>query len=614
MRKEISSELESETNTQHETPQETHSFVQPYTIAMDLPPLSSYVMQLSASHKQAIQLMLDLKQDHIFARWEENQLSRVRAFCDQVLLLDQKYPGGLAGYQKNAIRLLKDSRDGVNPLDGYSPEVPTGDRLQTASPEFYSAEEAGMDFAMKGAAFVLVAGGLGERLGYNGIKISLPIDLITEKTFIQYYVEYILAFQDRCEAVGGFLPLVIMTSGDTHDATVALLKEHNNFGMREDQITIIKQEQVPSIANNDCHFVSSESDPYRLETKPHGHGDVHSLLYIEGIISRWKKEGRDWVIFFQDTNALVFKCIPAALGTSYLRKFDSNSITVPRTAKEAVGGIVKLVKADGSSMTCNVEYNQLEPMLKNSGFPQGDVADVTGFSPYPGNINVLIFNINSYHEALQKTNGQVPEFVNPKYSNPEKTIFTKPTRLECMMQDFTRLFQSNSKVGFTMFDRWLCFSPVKNNPADAAKKIQSNLPPESASSCESDLFTTNIRLIRLAGVLIEEQPPAFYLGIPVRLNPKIHLAPGFAATIGEVVSRFHGGNITARSTLILDGDIDIQNLVLDGTLIAKANLGTSMEIKYVSFFSLFHIFNFGAVLYFFDTCSISIPFTERNSM
>lgn len=80
-------------------------------------------------------------------------------------------------------------------------QVPTGDRLQTASPEFYSAEEAGMDFAMKGAAFVLVAGGLGERLGYNGIKISLPIDLITEKTFIQYYVEYILAFQDRCEGL-----------------------------------------------------------------------------------------------------------------------------------------------------------------------------------------------------------------------------------------------------------------------------------------------------------------------------------------------------------------------------------------------------------------------------
>ena len=28
----------------------------------------------------------------------------------------------------------------------------------------------------------------------------------------------------------------------------------------------------------------------------------------------------------------------------------------------------------------------------------------------------------------------MPEFVNPKYANEERTIFKKPTRLECMMQ------------------------------------------------------------------------------------------------------------------------------------------------------------------------------------
>ena len=47
---------------------------------------------------------------------------------------------------------------------------------------------------LKKACFVLVAGGLGERLGYNGIKIELPIELITEKCFLQYYIEFILAY------------------------------------------------------------------------------------------------------------------------------------------------------------------------------------------------------------------------------------------------------------------------------------------------------------------------------------------------------------------------------------------------------------------------------------
>ena len=40
---------------------------------------------------------------------------------------------------------------------------------------------------------MLVAGGLGERLGYDGIKVRIPIDLLTRSSFLQYYVEYILA-------------------------------------------------------------------------------------------------------------------------------------------------------------------------------------------------------------------------------------------------------------------------------------------------------------------------------------------------------------------------------------------------------------------------------------
>jgi UDP-N-acetylglucosamine pyrophosphorylase len=35
------------------------------------------------------------------------------------------------------------------------------------------------------AAFVLVAGGLGERLGYSGIKIALPADMAREACFLQ---------------------------------------------------------------------------------------------------------------------------------------------------------------------------------------------------------------------------------------------------------------------------------------------------------------------------------------------------------------------------------------------------------------------------------------------
>ena len=50
--------------------------------------------------------------------------------------------------------------------------MPTGEQLNYGDEDFMKFEEAGVNEA-KHAVFVLVAGGLGERLGYSGIKVSL---------------------------------------------------------------------------------------------------------------------------------------------------------------------------------------------------------------------------------------------------------------------------------------------------------------------------------------------------------------------------------------------------------------------------------------------------------
>lgn len=45
-------------------------------------------------------------------------------------------------------------------------------------------------------------------------------------------------------------------------------------------------------------------------------------------------------------------------------------------------------------MVINVEYNQLDPLLRASGYPDGDVNNETGYSPFPGNINqVYIYHL-----------------------------------------------------------------------------------------------------------------------------------------------------------------------------------------------------------------------------
>jgi UDP-sugar pyrophosphorylase len=117
-------------------------------------------------------LLLSEGQSHLFEHWPEPGVDddKKRNFFDQVCRLNSSYPGGLASYIQNARKLLADSKAGKNPYDGFSPSVPSGEVLTFGDDNFVSLEEAGVKEA-RHAAFVLVAGGLGERLGYKGIKV-----------------------------------------------------------------------------------------------------------------------------------------------------------------------------------------------------------------------------------------------------------------------------------------------------------------------------------------------------------------------------------------------------------------------------------------------------------
>ncbi len=66
-----------------------------------------------------------------------------------------------------------------------------------------------------------------------------------------------------------------------------------------------------------------------------------------------------------------------------------------------------------------------------------------------------------------------------------------------MMQDIPKLFDSTAKVGFTEMERWICFSAVKNNLVDAAKKYKDTGVAESAASGEADMYAVHRRKLAL---------------------------------------------------------------------------------------------------------------------
>ncbi|KAJ7298571.1 hypothetical protein O6H91_Y540600 [Diphasiastrum complanatum] len=374
-----------------------------------------------------------------------------------------------------------------------------------------------------------------------------------------------------------------MTSDDTHESTKELLERNNYFGMDSDQITLLKQEKVACLADNDASLALDPSDAFLIQTKPHGHGDVHALMFSSGLLPKWQQSGVKWVLFFQDTNGLLFKAIPACLGVSSTQNLDVNSLAVRRKAKEPIGGIAKLTHTDGSQIVINVEYNQLDPLLRATGHENGDVNDETGFSPYPGNINQLVFKLETYIEELSKTKGSIVEFVNPKYKDATKTSFKSSTRLECMMQDFPRTLPSSAQVGFTVMDAWLAYAPVKNNPEDAAKVPEGN-PHHSATSGEMAIYKANSFILKKAGAKIEGPTIESFNGQEVEVWPRIVWSPSWGLTYSHVRNKLTGVcEISQRSTLVIEGaDITISNLVLDGTLLVRAVDGAEVNLLSVS--------------------------------
>ena len=224
--------------------------------------------------------------------------------------------------------------------------------------------------------------------------------------------------------------------------------------------------------------------------------------------------------------------------------------------------------------TINVEYNQLDPLLRATGNPNGDVNDEeTGFSPFPGNINQLLFQLDGYHKALERTKGMMPEFVNPKYKDEAKTVFKKPTRLECMMQDFPTVLEGEDtkKVGYTSVPADLCFSPVKNATPDGVALQAQGIAPGTAATGERDQYGAFRKMLRSIGCHIEQGDMESHLGIEVDLLPAIVLDPRFSTCPGDLQKRFphpEKVKISKRSTLIVRGeDVVIESLELDGALI-----------------------------------------------
>lgn len=179
----------------------------------------------------------------------------------------------------------------------------------------------------------------------------------------------------------------------------------------------------------------------------------------------------------------------------------------------------------------------------------------------------------------------MPDFVNPKYKDSSKTVFKKPTRLECMMQDFPTVLESSEtkKVGFTQVRADLCFSPVKNSNPDGAALQAKGVAAGTAFTGESDQYAAQRLILKTRGVQIEDADYETYNHISAIPGPMIVLKPDFCCAPAEYEVKFPFPDkvkISKRSSLVVRGPgVTIESLNLDGALVIDVDRGEEAIVR-----------------------------------
>jgi UDP-N-acetylglucosamine/UDP-N-acetylgalactosamine diphosphorylase len=223
----------------------------------------------------------------------------------------------------------------------------------------------GLDAIRQGkAAAVLLAGGMGTRLGSDDPKCMYDIGLTHPVYIMQRLVENLM---DVVRAAGVYVPFFIMTSDKNHDKTVAFMEKMDYFGYDRSKVWFFKQEMAPA-ADRDGKVYMEAKD--RISTSPNGNGGWFLSMKRCGLLDKVHELGIEWLNTFAVDNVLQRIVDPVFVGATIASGCACGAKTVRKAAPDERVGVMCLM--DGRPSI--IEYYEMTPELMNTKNDKGDPA------------------------------------------------------------------------------------------------------------------------------------------------------------------------------------------------------------------------------------------------
>ncbi len=388
---------------------------------------------------QAQARLAEAGQSSLLRFWEQSDAAQRSALLAQIEALDWT--------SLTEMRSLLPDPDAVSavvPAGVFEPAEVTravGSERQAAEIQGEAALRAGE------VGVILVAGGQGTRLGFDGPKGTYPLDPVAHTTLFEIHALKILSLQRR---MGARIPLYVMTSPENDAATRSFFEAHHYFGLDSVDVRFFAQGLLPALTPDGQLVLES---PGRLFMGPDGHGGLLSALDRHGLLDDMQRRGLTSLFYFQVDNPMVEIADPVFVGLHLKRMADvSVKVCAKRDPNEGLGVVVRRNGRWGM-----VEYTELTEARKNARRADGSLVFQYG------SVAIHIFTLEflrreartglPLHRAFKKVpycdaHGRTLKPAQPNAYKFERFIFD--------------VLPDASEVLVMEFDRDDEFAPVKN--------------------------------------------------------------------------------------------------------------------------------------------------------
>ena len=426
------------------------------------------------NYSEASKVLASCGQEHLLAYWKKLSKTERTELLKQIESIN---PDDL----KRCSEALGKGGDVPDSSKGVAPKVAT---LKGAA--LAKAVAAGEKELRAGkVAALLVAGGQGSRLGYDGPKGCYSIGPVSGAPLFYFHARKILA---RSIRYGASSPFYVMTSEANNAATVACFEENDYFGLNPEDVFFFTQGMWPGMTKDGKVILD---DPGHVFMSPDGHGGLLAALKRSGALADMKKRGIRSVFFFQVDNPLVEIADPAFIGHHVLEKSEySLKLCAKRDPYEKVGMPMRF-----GSVYRMVEYTEMTDEQCNRRGKNGELYFKYG-SPAIHVFDRAFLEREAskpmpLHLAFKKIptveNGKVVKPAEPNGYKFEKFIFD--------------ILPNAKRAAFLAFEQKDEFSPVKN--AEGA---------DSPDTCRADMRAKWVKWLDEAGVKIASD-------LPVEIDP-----------------------------------------------------------------------------------------------